>query len=69
MRNLVCLARSRMRITGEEEHGEARSSVSAIAPIPSSDNSFYVAKGPSPQIREIEIFHVGVRPFQYTLTR
>jgi elongator complex protein 1 len=69
MRNLVCLGRTRTRIKSDEGNGDADSTVAAIAPLPSSDNAFYVAKGPSRQTHEVAIFHVEVRPFQYVLTR
>jgi hypothetical protein len=67
MRNLVCLGRTRTAIAGEE-NGDAESTIVAIAPLPSFDNAFYVAKGPTPQTHEIAIFHVEVAPFQYALT-
>jgi hypothetical protein len=57
MRNLVCLGRTRQIIISRQSEDLP---VSAIAPIPSSEDAFFVAHGPIATNSKIEVLRVEV---------
>jgi hypothetical protein len=57
MRNLICLGRTRENIISPQSEDLP---VSAIAPIPSSEDAFFVAHGPIATNSKIEVLRVEV---------
>lgn len=57
MRNLICLGRTRTVLVSRQS-GDLP--VTAIAPIPLSENAFFVAHGPTSTNPKIEILRVEV---------
>jgi hypothetical protein len=57
MRNLICLGRTRTVLVSRQSEDLP---VTAIAPIPSSENAFFVAHGPISTNHKIEILKVEV---------
>ena len=62
MRNLVWLGRTRTKVDpgGEADADPLR--VTAIAPLPASENAFFVATGPTAHNREMAVFRVEAPP-------
>jgi hypothetical protein len=60
MRNLTCLGRTRTALVSVQT-GTEDLPVTAIAPIPSSEDAFFVAHGPICTNHKIEILRVQVR--------
>lgn len=59
MRNLITLGRSRISLDVDSQILTA-ANITAIAPVASSENEFYVTKGPSNKVSEIEVLHCQV---------
>jgi hypothetical protein len=57
MRNLICLGRKRTFLVSKQS-GDLP--VTAIAPIPSSENAFFVLYGPNATSHRIEVFRIEV---------
>ena len=64
MRNLVCLGRTRHLLALKQSTDLP---VSAIAPIPASDSSFFIAHGPICENHKIEVWRMDVRS-EYVLS-
>ena len=60
MRNLITLGRSRISLDVDSQI-LAAANITAIAPVASSETEFYITKGPSDTVPEIEVLHCQVR--------
>jgi hypothetical protein len=60
MRNLICLGRTRTALVSEQPEPE-HLTVTGIAPIPSSEDAFFVSHGPIATNHKIEILRVQVQ--------
>jgi hypothetical protein len=58
MRNLICLGRTTSQILTDNSTDSLP--ITAITPLPSSENAFFVAQGPSSTNSEIQISQVEV---------
>ena len=59
MRNFICLGRSTTALVSRQsESGDLP--ITAIAPIPSSEDAFFVSHGPTCTIHKVEVLRVQV---------
>lgn len=59
MRNLICLGRTTTALVSRQSESEDLP-ITAIAPIPTSEDAFFVSHGPTCTIQKVEVLRVQV---------